>query len=378
MKEKKYRLLHIIPNLRPGGAERMVANLITAIDKERFEAAAISLYPKSGTILDKELEEKGFHVYYLSKHLGMDVRMFRQIYRVFRDYQPDIVHTHLSVLRYSLLPAILCQIPARVHTVHSIAQKEVDSIGKLIHLVAFRFANVVPVGISQEISTTIREVYGSAIQPPVIYNGVPTFLFNNASRTTPLEEGNLILLHVGSFSPPKNHDMLLGAFELAVKEYNNLRLWLVGEGPLIDRIKNRVLETGLSNHVFFLGVRDDIPSLLASSDIFVLSSDWEGMPLVVIEAMAAGKPVIATCVGAIPEMVTDGTTGILVPARDKQALARAILHLARNNKERQRLGETAKGRAFEEFDISRAAREYEALYLRILEKQGRAYRSTKR
>jgi glycosyltransferase involved in cell wall biosynthesis len=102
-----------------------------------------------------------------------------------------------------------------------------------------------------------------------------------------------------------------------------------------------------------------------------LSSDYEGVPLSVLEAMAAGKPVIATAVGGVPELVEDGVTGVLVPPRNPEALARGILRLAKDADLRRRMGKAAQERALERFDISRTAREYEALYLNLLEKCGR-------
>ncbi|MEM3071799.1 MAG: glycosyltransferase [Candidatus Anstonellales archaeon] len=366
MKQKKCRVLHIIPNFRPGGAERLVIELMKASDQEIFEIAAVSLYPESGTILEKEINKNDLKVFYCDKKIGLDLRMFYKLYRIFKEFKPDVVHTHLSVLRYSLLPSILCRIPLRVHTVHSIAQKEVDRIGKIIHFYAFRFAGVVPIGISQNIAASIKEIYGKHIYVPVIYNGVPTASYVSQPGKVLQKEKNKIILHVGSFSTAKNHPLLIEAFEIVQKECPETRLWLVGEGPNIPKVKSLVDEKGLSCCVSFLGIRDDVPTLIASSDIFVMSSDWEGLPLAVIEAMAAGKPVVTTNVGAIPEIVKDGESGIVVPPGNRENLANAILRLLRDHALRERMGNQAKKRAISSFDISRTAREYENLYLYML------------
>ncbi len=151
-----------------------------------------------------------------------------------------------------------------------------------------------------------------------------------------------------------------------------MELWLVGDGPLRPVVEKTVVEMGLEGRVLFLGVRNDVPKLLAASDVLVLSSEYEGVPLTVLEAMAAGKPVIATAVGGVPELVEDGVTGILVPPRNPEALAQGILRLAKDADLRQRMGKAAQQWALERFDIARTAREYEALYLRLLREWGRA------
>lgn len=363
----KVRVLHVLPNFGPGGAERLVVDLMEATDKTRFEVAAVSLYPESGTILEREIREKGLKVYFLTKHRGLDLRMIPQLYRLFREFCPDVIHTHRYVLRYALLPMLLCRIPVRIHTVHNVAQKEVDWIGKVIHHIAFRLGGVVPVSISQEVAKTVRVLYGQGIYTPVIYNGIYTARFiSEAKKDTLREKENLIVLHVGRFVPQKNHLLLIEAFAKTVKECPTMRLWLVGDGPLRLKVQELIKGKGLEGKVSFLGIRDDVPKLLMDSDIFILSSDWEGVPLTVLEAMAAGKPVIATAVGGVPELVVNGETGILVLPRDFDALAQAILRLARDKTLRQNMGELARRRAIERFDITQTARAYEELYLRLL------------
>lgn len=367
------RVLHIIPNFGAGGAERLLVDLLEAFDQERFEVAAVSLYPESGTILEEEIKEKGLKVYFLNKRRGLDLRMIPQLYRLFRAFRPDVVHTHRYVLRYTLLPMLFCRVPVRVHTVHSVAQKEVDRIGKLVHWIAFRLGGVVPISISREVANTVRAVYGRGIHTPVIYNGIPTTRFvSRAGRDNAKKEKNVVLLHVGRFAPEKNHLLLIEAFALALKEYPTMQLWLVGDGALRPAVERLVKEKGLDKMVLFIGVIPNVADFLADCDLFVLSSDWEGFGIVIAEAMAAGKPVIATAVGGVPELVEDGVTGILVPSRDPQALAQAILRLVKDPDLRQRMGKAAQERTLERFDIARTAREYEALYLKLLEECGRA------
>jgi len=366
--KRRLRILHIIPNFGEGGAERLVVDLMEATNKEQFEIMAVSLYPESGTILEKEIRKKGFRVYFLNKHRGVDLRMVLHLYRLFRFLRPDIVHTHRYVLRYTLLPTVFCRIPIRVHTVHNLAQKEVDFIGKVVHWIAFHFGKVVPISISYEVANSIKYIYGKGIYTPVIYNGIRTirFVLNTKPENS---KKNLVLLHIGRFSPQKNHLLLIQAFAMVIKENPAIQLWLVGDGPLRPVVEKEVLEKGLKEKVIFFGIREDIPELLAYSDILVLSSDYEGVPLTILEAMTAGKPVVATAVGGVPELIKDGITGILIPARDPEALAKNILRLSRDPELRKHIGNNAQKYALKHFDISRIAKEYEMLYLKLLKKR---------
>jgi glycosyltransferase involved in cell wall biosynthesis len=363
---KKLRILHVIPNFGNGGAERLVVDLLQATDKDRFEVAAVSLYSESGSQRENEIKAKGIKAFYLNKHLGLDLRIMPQLYRLFQDFRPDIVHTHRYAMRYTLLAAFFSKVPIQVHTVHSIAQKEVDWIGKLVHRIAFQSGAVLPVSISQAVANTVQAVYGSNIHSPVIYNGISTSRFySHRKHDNKKSETDIVLLHIGRFAPEKNHLLLIESFALAVKDYPNMQLWLIGDGLLRPAMERLVNEKCLSSAILFFGALPDVKDYLADCDLFILSSDWEGFGIVVAEAMAAGKPTIATCVDGVPELVVDGVTGILVPPQNPQALAQGILHLAKNPDLRQRMGKAAEEQARERFDISRTAKEYESLYLKL-------------
>ncbi len=361
----KVRVLHIIPDFRTGGAERLVVNLLSRFDPDRFEVAGVSLYPPRDTILEKEIGEKCLKVFFLNKRLGLDLGIVPQILQVLREFRPDVVHTHLHVLPYPLPAVILSKVPVRIHTVHNIAQKEVNKPKSLTHHLAFRLGGFLPVSVSHFVADTVRAVYG--IDTPVIYNGVPTGDFTPATILKPeLSRNPKILVNIARLVPQKNQLLLIEAFSLVIKEYPNAILWLVGEGSLRPLLEERVKQLGLQEKVFFLGIRTDIPKILAEAGLFVLSSDWEGLPLTVLEAMASGKPVVATKAGGIPEAVENRVTGILVPPKDAKALAQAILELLTDSDLCLRLGEAGQKRVRNCFDIKKTVKEYESLYLKLL------------
>jgi len=375
---KKLRILHIIPTFGAGGAEFLVVNLCRYLVNLNFDVGVATLYPPKGINKDiaisqsTQLSNAGVEVFHLNKRIGLDIKVIFQLYNTLDGFRPDIIHTHCYVLRYTLLPTLFCRIPVRVHTVHSVAPKEVDWVGKMVHWIAFRVGGVVPVSVSQEVAKTVQALYGRGIHTPVIYNGIPTRHFISNALQDDAKKKHVILLHIGRFAPQKNHILLVEAFAMALKEYPAMRLWLVGDGLLRDQVETLVKEKGLERNVTFLGIREDVPKLLSEADVFLLPSEWEGVPLTVLEAMAAGKPVIATAVGGVPELVKDGVSGILVPSRNHGALAKAILCLAKDPDLRQRMGKAGQQRAIEHFDISRTAKGYEALYLKLLRERGRA------
>lgn len=371
--KRKMRVMHVIPTFGTGGAERLVVDLLEASDREQYELAVVSLYPEIGTMLEKEIRMKSHRVIFLDKHLGIDLGLIPKLYRLFRRFKPDVLHTHLYVLRYTLLPALISRIPVLVHTVHTTAENEVVGVARLVHYGAYLLGAVVPVSISSVIAQSVRAVYGSGIETPVIYNGVSTPRFSFAvhqENETSTGKGVLIL-HIGRFSPEKNHKLLADAFAQAVEEVPNMRLRFVGAGKLRSDVQKAVSDLGLKDKVFFLGIRADVAELLAECDFLILSSDYEGVPLTVIEAMVAAKPVVATAVGGVPELVEDGVTGLLVPPRDSKALARAIIRLANDQGLRQIMGQEGRKRALVRFDISNTARSYEALYSRLLNRRTR-------
>lgn len=364
----RVRVLHVIPHLAMGGAEKSLVNLLKAFDDSRFEVAVVSLYPEGERLLEQELKEDGIQVYFLNKHQGLDLGMVLALHRLFHSFKPDVVHTHLSSLRYTLLPMLLCCVPVRIHTVHTVARNETDWIGKPIRWIAFRFFDVVPVSICRNVAKTIRAIYGRRLRTPVIPIGIPTGQFACTGRHWGGdEEPDVVLVHIGRFSPEKSHLLLIESFAMAVKQYDTMHLWLVGDGELRPVVEDQVSKRGLQEKVSFLGIRANVAKLYAEGHLLILPSNWEGSPQVIMEAMAAGLPVIATAVGGVPEMVEDGITGILVPPRDSESLTQAILQLATAPKLREKMGDAAIERAKERFDIGNTVARYERLYLSLLQ-----------
>jgi glycosyltransferase involved in cell wall biosynthesis len=177
-----------------------------------------------------------------------------------------------------------------------------------------------------------------------------------------IEPGDLALLAVGRLRYQKGHAVLLEALPAVLREFPHTKLLIAGDGVLREELEAQAAASHISERVQLLGRRNDVSVLLSLADLFVFPSRFEGMPNAVLEAMSHGLPVIATRVQGVDEIIRDGANGLLVPAEDSQALARAILRLLRNRDERRRLGDAARATIEGGYTVERMCREYERLF----------------
>jgi len=357
----KLRVIHVVPDLGVAGAEKLVTDIISNYDQLHFEMAVLSLFARKDTLYEKELAARQAKVYYLNKKEGLDLSIIKKINRVFKDFKPDVVHTHRYVMKYVILPTLYNKIPVRIHTVHNVADKELGKVNQQIQNFAYKYLNFKPVAISDRVKETIKQVYGLQ-DVSLIYNGIDVekFAINDYNRDSPYLE----LIHVGRFLPQKNHDMLIEAFRMIASRHDKVKLKLVGDGELRSAIEDKVKKYGLDNRVEFLGIRKDIPAILAASDIFVMSSSWEGLPLTVLEAMSAGLPIVATAVGGIPDVVKDN--GFLIENyRDVELFASKIEELILDKQLRLDMA-TLSRKLSRRYDIKNTTREYQDLYLKMI------------
>ena len=375
-------LFHIIDSLRVGGAEQFVVNMLRYHDRACYRPVCICLRAPMGTHLEAAVQQMGVPLHFLdvsNKPLRWLHNM--KLNALFKKYRPTIVHTHLGGIVYAFVLTMKYRTPVRVHTLHSVAAHEMGmGPSRRVRLLAFRFrvGSFVPVAIAEEVARTFEALYNYP-NPILIPNGVSIDAFSpdrevrqRVRRELQVEPQTLVFVHVGRFAAVKNHEMLVAAFaQLVGQQPLPTELWLVGDGELREAVQHQVRALGIESRVRFLGVRSDIPDLLRAADVFVFPSRWEGNPLSVMEAMAAGLPVIATAVGGVPELVEEGASGILVPNEDLHGLVAAMQRMAQDPNLRRQMGQAARQRAVERFDIRQTVRAYEALYEEILQKRCR-------
>jgi glycosyltransferase involved in cell wall biosynthesis len=369
---KRVRVLQNIPKLATGGAERLVLDLAKHLDSKVFEVVIVSLYPFTGEPFELEAKAEEISVTYLSKQLGFDPRVCNEMHRLVQDYRPDVVHNHLHGL-YTVLPACLWHdVPIRLHTLHSVAEGEANGSWRALQRIAFRNLRFVPVSISKVVHDTVQKIYGP-IESPIIFNGVDTkrYLKPSVNREEWRRQNNIskyapIFVNVARLAPEKNHKLLIRAFGEVAQSLPAAILLIVGDGQLRTELVSIVTDLGLHESVRFLGIRTDITDILNASDTFVLSSNWEGLPLTVLEAMSASKPVIGTAVGGVSELISNEDNGLLVPPRAPEALAAAMLELARNPAKGLLMGKRGLEIVKRRFEVREMARQYGELYVRLL------------
>jgi glycosyltransferase involved in cell wall biosynthesis len=218
------------------------------------------------------------------------------------------------------------------------------------------------VAVSQEIHAELAARGFRAPRLCYIPNGVEVERYVASAGAAASAAGSIVtLLAIGSLTAEKGHDHLLAAVQ-RLPDRSGVRVKIVGDGPCAAALRARANELGIGSSVEFLGRRDDVPSLLAHADVFVLPSLIEGLPIALLEAMAAGKACIATDVGDVPRAIANDVTGLLVRSADSDGLAAAIRTLVEDRELRQRLGEAARQRAVAAFSAQRMVGDYCRLY----------------
>jgi glycosyltransferase involved in cell wall biosynthesis len=361
------RVLHVLANLGAGGAERMAVHIVSGLNRQRFEGAVVALSPRFGSDLEQSLNESGVQVWHLGKGQGFDWRTYYRLHRVFREYKPHVLHTHVHVLRYAL-PLMFHLKPAlMLHTVHNLAEQEVEPRARWLQRFAFQHG-VIPVAVAHQVAVSIEHLYGIR-SCRVIWNCVPTRVYADPQTPSPdwraqhgFSEDAVLFVCVARFAAQKNHELLIKAFAHGPASDPKAHLVLAGEGRLRAQLQEQVNQMGLTSRIHFLGLRTDIPDVLGAGDVFVLSSDYEGNPLSVLEAMAAGLPIISTAVGGVPELFESGKEGLIVEPRDADGLTAAMITLLQHPEARRAMGAAAASRAREKFDVATMVRAYEKLY----------------
>ena len=333
------KIMQVIPYFCFGGAETMCENLTYALTELGHEVVVVSLI-SDRTPIARRMEEAGIRIRYLDKKLGLDLSMFPKLISVMKQERPDVVHTHLNVIKYAAMAAKLAGVPACVHTVHSVADKEAEGrLQKISNGFYFRHDWSVPIALSGEIQETISDFYRMDKERiPVIRNGVDLskcMVKEDYSLHAPIR-----LIHVGRFDVPKNHAGLLRSFAKLRETYPDSCLHLLGDGDLRPDMEKLALELGIADSVQFYGMQANVYPHLREADLFLLPSIYEGNPMSIIEAMGTGLPIAATTVGGIPDMLRNKETALLVPC-DEEAFCDACMELLGDENLRHTLGKQA-------------------------------------
>ncbi len=366
----KIRVAHIVNSLKPGGGERFLVDLLQVVPRDQFEFTVFCLYSKGD--LASEVEHMGIPVSVLDIPRRVGLKGYVKLWDVLRKGVFDIVHCHLlESCWYGLPTGWFLRVPVRIVHLQN-CHWQLSFRARLFDRFSFSFATA-----AFGCSNAVLRFYQKYMWYPkskcyLIYNGVNTKRFENlpskedARRSLGLPQECLIVTTVARLVPQKGHRSLLEAAKNIVSKYKSVRFVLVGDGGLRTQLEYLSNILGISDYVVFLGKRTDVPQILAASDVFVLPSLWEGLPLVLVEAGLARLPVVATRVDGIMEVVEDGRNGLLVPPGDAHTLAEAIWTLLKNPALRQQMGEEGRAIALQRFTMERIASQVADLYRKLL------------
>lgn len=367
----RIRVLQVITSLAIGGAERLVVSAAAGLPRERFDHAICCLAERGP--LASEAEAAGVPVFCIGAFPGLrNPIAFARLVRVVRSFRPTIVHTHLqSANLYGRLAARLARVPLVVATEHNVYGEK----ARRYVFVERRLARMTDalVAVSDEVRQFLSRqlaIAPSAIR--IVRNGVaagaasPQMVAELRARIGGKAD-SVSLGTIASLTPKKGHQFLVRAGARLRERGIACSLVLAGAGPERSRLERLAADLGLTQCVHFLGAVRNAADVLALIDIFVLPSLAEGMPLALLEAMQAGKPVVATAVGGVPEVVTSGVNGLLVARASEAELADAIGSLAHSPELRSRLGAAARETIERDFTEASYLGALSALYLELAE-----------
>ena len=361
------RVTHVVHSLGVGGLENGVVNLVSApATGIQHSIVCLTGVGALGARLSKDVEVSA-----VGKGRGHDVQAFLRLVAQLRRLRPHVVHSRNWATFDAVLAARLARVPVVVHGEHGRDISDPDGLHALRNRV--RRLSTPLISRFVTVSDDLRRWLVERVRIPAskivhIYNGVDTTRFSpgpgeRVRARLGLSVDQPVIGTVARLDPVKDQPGLLRAFALAVRQEPEAVLLIVGDGPCRPALEALAGSLGVRRSVQFLGERSDVPDLLRAMDVFVLPSIAEGISNTVLEAMATGLPVVATRVGGNPELVEDGTTGMLVPKEDPRALATALGAYLDDPALRNLHGKSSRERAVAVFDLQRMRRTYVDLYV---------------
>ena len=363
------KVFHVFKITAISGSENHLITLLPELARRGIEVGVIMMVEPGKPVSDfsRKLEKSGIRVFRVKIGSDFSLPAMMRIRSILKTERPDIVHTHLiHGDLHGTIGARLARVKTVVSTKHNDDFFRKKWVSKKLNRWIARKTDAIIV-----ISEYLKEFHARCEKIPVgkmsvIRYGIGDFCRDvgdeNPRSGLGLGPSHVVLGCVARLTRQKGHSGLLDAFAAASEKNGYLRLVIVGDGGLSRSLEEQARRLKLGAKVAFLGRREDAADLYRAFDVFVLASLWEGFGLVFLEAMSCGLPVIATRVSAIPEIVCDGETGLLVPPGDTIRLAEAMLWMAGHPAERKKMGEAGRWRAAASFPIERMVEDTLAVY----------------
>jgi glycosyltransferase involved in cell wall biosynthesis len=370
------RILFLSTSMGMGGADSQLLSAAHGMRSRGHEVRIVSLTQLGPMGL--EAQRAGIPTESLDMRRGVpDPRGLVRLVGLVRAWRPDVLHSHMvhaNLMARAL--RLITPVPVMVATIHNIYE------GGRLWMAAYRLTNALVDHVTIVSQAAADRFVRERIVPKslltVIPNGVDTEQFRRIPREVGHSlrqslglEGKFVWLAVGRFEIAKDYPNMLRGFARVRERFPQAVLLLVGRGSLQSETERLAQSLGLGSGVRFLGVRDDVVQVMSAADGYVMSSAWEGMPMVLLEAAAAGLPIVTTRVGGNHEVVRDGESGFVVPPRDHQALGRAMLRLMElSETERRAMGDRGREVIRAHYGLNRVVERWEELYRDVLARKG--------
>jgi glycosyltransferase involved in cell wall biosynthesis len=376
---RRIRVLQVITSLERGGAENHLLALLTHADRAAFDFETAVLSGEGELV--RVFRDAGIQVHLLEARSRFDPFALRRLVRLLRAGRYDIVHSHL--FRADIFAGLAVgqlgeHAPLLVSTRHNDDRFFLNPFVGIAHYMISSRQDLI-IAISDHIArfTVSRGVrYPARVRR--VYHGMEPNVTEALERDGQLIRAELglgpqdfLVGNVGRLALQKGQRHLILAMPLLLERVPRAHAVIAGRGDLEEYLRDLSVEVGVADRVHVLGPRRDVPALMHAIDVFAMPSIWEGFGLVLLEAMSAGRPIVASRVATIPEIVLDGETGVLVPAGDPVALAEALAGLAHDSEQARRYGEAGRERLRRQFSIDKMVGDTELLYRELLEERGR-------
>lgn len=374
----RLKVVHVITRMDLGGAQQNTFYTAAHLDREKIDCLVVT---GQGGILDPELgKAQGFKVRFLASlkreiHPGFDLLALLELISLFISERPDIVHTHSSKAGIlGRLAAWAAGVPVIVHTYHGFGFNDyqplwIKNFYVRIESLCCRISDRIIFVSNSNKEYARRHNLGDPAAYALIRSGVklsdfPAPLSDKGKKKASFGLGmhKPLVTSIGNLKPQKNPGDFVAMAQMVSKKNSDARFLFIGDGPLRQRMEYQIIASGLNGQLALPGWRRDIPEVLAASDIFVLTSLWEGLPRALVEAMKTGLTPVCYATDGVSDLIKDGENGFVIPPGNISLMAEKVLLLLGDEQLRKRLGAAAARSISEEFDIDGMVRAQERLY----------------
>jgi glycosyltransferase involved in cell wall biosynthesis len=374
---RRIRVLHLITSLNRGGAENHLYALATHVDRARFDFEVAALRGEGNLI--EAFRAAGVRVHLLGAKSQLDLGALGRLVKLIADERYDVVHSHLfrADLYGWLAVGRVAKRPKLVSTRHNDDRFFLHPLVGIVHYLVSGSQDMI-IAISDHIARfTIARGVKDPRRVRRVYHGLRVENADEAERDRSRLRAELgvapddfLVGNVGRLSPQKGQRHLIRALPTLLERVPNAQVAIAGAGELEPELMELAAELNVTDRVHLLGSRSDVPALMRAFDAFAMPSIWEGFGIVLLEAMAAGRPIVASAVATIPEVVVDEETGYLTPPAEPEAIAEALTKLALDPELAYRMGQAGQDRLRQSFSLEKMVGDTELLYGELVRQVG--------